>query len=121
MPQVHITLGPGVQNKLGMELINKIGSALMLDVEREFGIQGKKDVAFTVIEAIATEGEADIQVEVRYTVGKDEYDWGTPFNPSEEDQFNLITSIFGTLHDLFGDHFTTSVWCKPYPRSLFKM
>lgn len=121
MPQVHITLGLGVEDDLGIELIKEMGETLILIVEQFFKIEGKNDVAFTAISAIATKNEAPIQVEIRYTAGKDEYEWGKPFDPSEGDQLLLANRIIYANKHLTTGKFKTSVWCKSHHKSVFKM
>lgn len=120
MPQVHITLAPGVLDVLGLEILTEVGETLVKIIEQFFGIEGKKDGAFTAIEALATYNEAPIQVEVRSTVGKDEYKKGRPFDPSERDQEILAGKVLETIRNLTEDRFKASFWFKGYHKSVFK-
>lgn len=125
MPQVYIILGPNVLKNLGNELVNAIGFRVMADVEDAFHIREEQDVALTIIEAVSIFGDTDIQIEIRYTAGEDEYGRGEPFNPSKKDQDSLITLVTNTLANTLREHikgrnFSASVWCKPYYHSIYK-
>ena len=120
MPQVYMILAPGVKNDLGIGLIREMGTALIKLVEQMLGIEGKEDVAFTAVEAIVTKNEAPIQIEIRYTAGKDEYGRGKPFDPSEGRQKFLAKHIVEAIKTLISGKFKCSVWFKPYHKSVFE-
>ncbi len=126
MPQIYVILGPGTQALYTETEAADLGRRLIPLVEKAFGIEGHKDVAFTAVRAMETDGEADVQVEIRYTVGRDEYGGGRPFNPTMRQQEKLSALIaeefrvFLEAHGLRADD-TLSVWCKPYRGSFFKM
>lgn len=93
-------------------------------VEDVFDIKGLDDVAFTACEpAFCTKGEADVQIEIRYTAGQDEYNRGKPFNPSLKEQQLLAERIHEVFDKFLGGHrlphLSLSVWCKPYYNSDF--
>ncbi len=113
-------LGSQVVKRLDHEIINEIGTTLISLVEQFFKIEGRNDVAFTAVSAIATINEAPIQVEIRYTAGRDEYGQGKPFDPSEEEQELLASLIMGVVQGLTLGKYKVSVWCKPYHNSVFK-
>ena len=75
--------------------------------------------------------EANVQIEVGYTAGEDEYKQGKPFDPTMPEQekvTNLINEAFTKF--LNGNnsmvklkklpHLSLSVWCQPYRKSAFK-
>lgn len=133
MPQVYMILGPDVKGRLisgniHMGEIRDLGKSFMDAVEKAFGIEGKNDVAFTAVSAECTEGEADFQVEIRYTGGEDEYGVGEPFDPTSEQQETLSDLLWekfnkwimgGGQFGGFNLNWTLSVWHKPFYKSHF--
>lgn len=124
MPQVYVILGPEVNVSLQngtyylsfQDTLNQIIKA----TERIFEVPHiENDVAITVVNSIFTINEAEIQVEVRYTAGKDEYKKGKPFNPSENQQIKLAQQISKFMRKAFMNRYTVSVWIKPYYKSVF--
>ena len=63
--------------------------------------------------------EANIQIEIRYTVGKDEYDQGKFFDPSMRKKKELAAFIMSLAKDFFSKDITVSVWVKPIRESVF--
>ncbi len=132
MPQIYMIIGS--YNFQGMYIPKKVlartcfellASQLIEAVEEVFGIKGLDDVAFTACEpAFYTKGEADVQIEIRYTAGKDEYKRGKPFEPLEEEQDLLaerIRMVFGRFLEGYKlPQLSLSVWCKPFYNSSFK-
>jgi len=126
MPQIYLILGPGIQALCTESEVLDLGKRLIPIVEGVFGIGGTNDTAFTAVKAVETIDEADFQVEVRYTVGTDEYGWGKPFNPPLIQQKKLavlIATEFRMFLEANGlsDDYTLSVWCKPHRGGFFKM
>ena len=123
MPQVFMTVGPELHEKFPKEtvrtLLDIVGQKLIAGVEEVFGIQGKHDVAFTAVKALLVINEAPIQVEIKYTVGEDEYGRGEPFDPSAE-QRELLAAKVKKLMDFTLPNFPASVWIRPQRESLFK-
>lgn len=123
MPQIYMIIGLGKEAVLSEDL-DSLKVALVRTVEKEFGLEGWDDVAFTAVRAINTHNEKDVQIEIRYTAGKDEYNQGGPFDPPVEKQEKLGEAIhslfisFLAAHGLV--HLSLSVWCKPYYNSAFK-
>ena len=108
-----------------MDKISLLEPKLTLAVEKWFDLTGEDDVAFTIPEPVLyTKGEAEIQIEIRYTAGEDEYNRGRPFNPSLREQEGLSDQIRRIFIDFFADHslgiLSLSVWCKPYYHGTFK-
>jgi hypothetical protein len=125
MPQVYIVLGPGTLGLFAEDEVSALGERLMPVVEKGFGIQKEKDAAFTAVRAVATSGEADVQVEIRYTAGRDEYGRGRPFNPSLKVQKKLAGLIEKEFRAFLKDRglraYSLSVWCQPHFGGFFKM
>ena len=86
MPQIYIIPSNKLIGKIGaIEL--RLAPNLILAVEKAFGIEGKNDTAVTCASRPEfVVGEADLQIEVRYTAGEDEYGWGRPFDPTRAEQ-----------------------------------
>ena len=129
MPQIYMILSPKAQQVKGFTdtemVIGGLAGCLVWVIEDILGIQGKKDVAFTAVPALYTNGEADVQIEIRYTAGEDEYDQGEPFDPSLATQNRLIDhikrSFCAYLDRIKLPKLSVSVWCKPYYKSRFKI
>lgn len=129
MPQIYVILDSYLAKTFRPgEALDVFIQSLPRVVERHFDIEGRNDndIAITIIQALKTVGEANIQIEIRYTAGSDEYGTGEIFDPSSARQIALIEGI----HKLFKNHpgfgfnapaLTLSVWCKPYRGGEFKM
>jgi hypothetical protein len=122
MPQVYVILGPSAgaitEGSSGL-LFATMLEVIKKSVEVIFEVPVKDDVAVTVVRSVFTINEADIQFEVRYTAGKDEYKKGRLFDPTEQQQKKLAKKILKTTNKCFGDRFVASVWIKPYYKSVF--
>lgn len=121
MPQVFIMIRPRVQNReeLQGEKLEALGQALMADVERTWP-ETREDVALSVVSLVYAFKEADVQVEVRYTAGEDEYGTGKIFDPSKEEKERLVAAMTKTLTDaLSGCADSVSVWPIPIRDSVF--
>lgn len=75
--------------------IGDLGRALISDVENVYNLESESDVVFTVLNVCYVIDEADVQVEIRYTAGEDEYEVGDKFNDSykkvkDQDGYELI-------------------------------
>jgi hypothetical protein len=127
MPQIYM-----ITNRRAFETlrgnIGRLASELIKIVENGFGLGGLNDVAFTAPAYIYyAKGEKDIQVEIRYTAGEDEYNRGSPFDPSLAEQKKLTEDILfffdtflsGPSIDKNKPKLSVSVWCKPYYNSVF--
>ena len=123
MPQVFMMVGPKLHERFPKEtlytLLNVIGQKLIGVVDEVFGIQGKHDVAFTAVKALHVINEAPVQIEIKYTVGEDEYGRGEPFDPPAEQKELLATKV-KALMDLNLPAFPASVWIRPQRESVFK-
>ena len=124
MPQIHMTLTSHAHGVLASKL-RSLALKLVSTVEKAWRLEGFSDVAFTALPpALFVLGENDIQIEIRYTAGEDEYDRGEPFDPSSEEQGRLAKQIRQVFLDFFSNHnlecLSLSVWCKPYYHSVFE-
>lgn len=124
MPQVFIIVSPQVSGFISDGELTTLGKRLVTVVEEQFGIADKKDVSFTCIRAVAERGEANIQVDVRYTAGTDEYGWGMEFDPDREVLEKLADAIGATfglfLNEMGLSPLSLSVWPQPVYNSVFK-
>ena len=121
MPQILLMVAPGVRNEI-VSKISKLGLALIADVEKVFDIQGEDDVAFSVLNLAYVIGEADVQVEIRYTVGADEYHKGEPFEPSKQDTKRLVETMSDTLRRILDEIVeSASIWIIPVRESEFSV
>jgi len=120
MPQVFMILDPSVWLIISEEKLEDLNQSLIRVTERVFGLEGKKDGACTVVKAETTINEAQIQVEVRYTAGEDEYHTGTPFDPPKKVQEQLADELISEVRHQFEKKFTVSAWIKPHYGSVFK-
>lgn len=120
MPQVFVLIAPEAQEELYGKKLRELGRALMNITERIFIIEGENDVSFTAVNAVCTIEEASVQVEIRHTVGEDEYDRGEPFEPSREQMDTLSTAIFQEMEKYLSSRLCTSVWIRPLRDSVFR-
>ena len=125
MPQVYVIVTTYAEDVLKKN-ISQLSSGLICTVEKEFDLEGEGDVALTIpAPVLYIKGEADVQIEIRYTAGEDEYNRGKPFDPSLKEQANLAERIKKTFRNFSLRHGLTllavSVWCKPYYKSAFRM
>ena len=124
MPQIYILMDSETARILRRRQLEELAPYLVGAVEDAFDLRGLDDVAITVsAPLIFTKGELDVQIEVRYTAGEDEYDRGVPFDPTLEEQKQLcerVRDAFWTfLHRNGIPKMTVSVWCKPFRGSAF--
>lgn len=118
MPQIFVMLSPKAQPVVNAAMCSKI-DRLLTDTVAELWEVPRDDIAFSVAHLTYTRGEADVQIEYRYTAGKDEYDRGQPFDPSEGKQKLLVdATLAGTIW--LNEHgLTCSAWTKPFYKSEF--
>ena len=121
MPQILLMVAPGVRNEVMLK-ISKLELALIADVEKAFDIQEKDDVAFSVLNLDYVVREADVLVEIRYTVGEDEYQQGKPFDPSKQDRKRLVEIMTDSLRIILnGIVKSVSIWIIPIRESEFSV
>ena len=118
MPQIYAIIGPDYVNKIIPELkiLDRAFSKAIVDV---LGEEVKEDVVFTAVSAVYTRGEADLQIEIRLTTGRDEYNTGHIFNPTQEDWKNISERFANIARKLPIRSF--SVWPKPYREAEFML
>ena len=126
MPQIYAILDPHLaDNYCKGDGLDVFFQTLKPVIEKRFGIEGADDIAITVVSAVRTVGEANVQIEIRYTAGTDEYKKGRPFDPSLKTQEDLIEDIHQSYLSYrrqrpASQALKISVWCKPYYNSAFK-
>lgn len=120
MPQIFVIVAPGAEKKIREGGLSAFEQNVADATEKIFGIEGENDVAVTRVMATRTLNEADIQVEVRYTAGEDEYDRGEPFDPPKEKRDELAGLIIGMASIVFPEGVEVSAWIKPFRDSVFK-
>jgi len=122
MPQVFMIVAPKVQPLFTESVFHELSGVLIGTVEGVFGLVGKEDVTFTAVPAMYVQGDADVQVEIRFTAGKDEYGRGEPFEPTEEQMEVLANAICVVLGTRAPEGVTSvSVWVIPYYGTVFRM
>jgi len=122
MPQIVTIVAPGAEEKLPKGALDDFEKKVVELTEMIFGIKGENDVAITRLNATKTVNEADLQFEVRYTTGEDEYDRGEIFDPTVGQRKELSDMIISTARIvlLAGDNVEVSAWVKPIYGSRFK-
>ncbi len=122
MPQIFVILGERAQI-LTDEQLDDLMHRFTDTIERVFEIKGKKDVAYTIINARKTGDEKDLQLEYRYTAGTREYSKRRVFNPSTRRQALLIEQTKEDFARFLRDHdllLSISVWTKPFRGGKFE-
>lgn len=76
-----------------------------LDIPKE-----KNDVGITVVPVLFTRNEANFQVEVQYTYGKDEYGTGYIFDPTEQCKKFTMFMILATIRPYTNWLVKSSAW-----------
>jgi hypothetical protein len=126
MPQIFVMLSPYAQQQLNDKkevglFLEELGTTVGAIVVKTWKVP-MRDVVMSAINLVYSGGEADVQIEIRYTAGEDEYNIGSPFDPSIAEQQSLIVAILtAVVKREFGHGLTFSVWCKPYRDSKFEM
>ena len=120
MPQIFTIIAPSVRSMFSEDVLNQLGPELIATTERVYGLEGKEDVTFTAIHAACVIGDADVQIEIRYTVGKGEYEPGVVFKPSRKQMHTLASALTETLKvstSVRGR--SLSIWVIPYEGTVF--
>ncbi len=122
MPQIYIMLSPHAQDRLGNKADQFLGE--VDHVATKYVVLLWKvpphDVACSGVNLIYTRNEADVQIEIRYTVGADIYKQGEVFDPMIDMQSELIDRIMEDVTPILAEYqIICSVWCKPHANSKF--
>ncbi len=124
MPQIFVMLSPHAQDRFGADMENRleeIDSVVTSLVISHWPVPAE-DVACSALNLSYTRNEADIQIELRYTAGQNEYESAQTFDPSIEQQIKLINEIQQAVGRLLEkDQMICSAWTKPYYTSKFIM
>jgi len=116
MPQVLLMVKPDVIQGRDLEALGQI---LITGVERTWP-ETKGDVTFSILFLACTIGEADVQVEVRYTAGGEEYIEGEVFDPSYERKGQLVDALLLGLRSMLPPNTSFTVWVMPVKESVFR-
>jgi hypothetical protein len=123
MPQIFIMFSPVAQRHLARSIgqtASTIKSVVTPIIMTEWGVP-EDDIACSAMNLIFVDGEADIQIEIGYTVIDHEYVKGQPFEPLPEAQMRVVNRALNTLKDLVRpSELSLSCWTRP-GRGLFKM
>lgn len=123
MPDILIILGKKAHG-LTDEQLDKLEQRITKVIEKVFEIEGRHDVAFTCINARYTKREADIQFDIDFSTGEDEYGKGEIFDPPMETKKLLIERIREVFAAFIKDQKLSligSVWVRPFSGSIFQM
>lgn len=124
MPQMVFMLSPKAQAVLksnAQEVMGQLDKFLAPLITMIWGVP-EWDIACSAMNLTYTRDEADVQIEVRYTAGADEYQTGAPFDPPPEQREELMTAMQKRATMLLRDwKLTSSIWPKPFRGSGFKM
>ncbi|MBU2068175.1 hypothetical protein KKE13_01170 [Patescibacteria group bacterium] len=123
MLQIFATLGFETSALFTDGQVWALGKKLIPLVETYFNISAKNDGSFTAIRALTTEKEAAVQIEVRYLAGRDKYEWGRPFDPTEKEQRAVAKSIERASLAFFKEKglpkYSLSIWINPSYKGIF--
>jgi hypothetical protein len=123
MPQIMVLVSPEAAEEVMKRTdLKTVGAVLIRIVESVFKIPSEKnDVGFDVKLLEYTINEADIQLEISYTVGKDEYVPGEIFDPSDEVKKALIERMKDFLQETFEERIkNASIFLLPHREGMFE-
>ena len=136
MPQIYLKFAPRVRDLATESLIKTLDVALTLAVMEVWKVP-QHDITVSAEHLIYARSEADVQIEIRYTAGEYEYDWGEPFDPTREEQESIAVRMQGVAQEIMGEsyaerelakgektlvippQFSVSVWTKPSYKGFF--
>jgi hypothetical protein len=116
-------LSPQAQERLGDkvgEFLENADRAVTILVTSLWSVP-PKDIVCSAVNLAYTRNEADVQIEVRYTVGLGIYKTNYVFDPNAEEQNTLVKGILRDIGEMFLDEMICSVWIKPHSNSAFEI
>lgn len=123
MPQIFMMLSPNAQRQLSedaSDFFKEVAFTIGMLINQEWSVP-TDDIACSVVNLVYTANEADVQIELRYTVGESIYREGELFNPPTSMQASLIESMITNIAPIFARHqLLYSVWCKPFANSWYE-
>jgi hypothetical protein len=123
MPQIFMMLSPNAQKRLPedpSEFFKEVATTVGILISQEWSVP-TDDIACSVVNLVYTANEADVQIELRYTVGEGLYHEGEMFDPPISMQASLIESMIANIASIFTRHqLLYSVWCKPFTNSRYE-
>jgi hypothetical protein len=123
MLQIFLITAQPLSSKRAQGILKEIDGRITDIIQKKWKVP-ENDIAFSAVQLAYARGGADVQIEIRYTAGTDEYDRGSAFDPSEEEQTDLCIFIAIFVKAIFDReklNLTVSAWCKPFRGSVFKM
>jgi len=124
MPQIYIMLSPHAQDRLGNKADQFLGEIDHMATKYVASLWEvpPHDVACSGVNLAYTRNEADVQIELRYTVGTDIYKPGVVFDPTIDMQSEIIKRIMEDLEPILAENqMICSMWCKPHTNSKFEI
>ena len=120
MPQIYVMIAPKVKGVVVPKL-DELDRLITNAVVDAFGRDVAGDVSCTAVETLYVRDDGDVQIEIRYTAGGDEYRTGRMFDPGQEQMDFLVRLINGAMETLFsGTSMNTySVWIIPFRGTVF--
>jgi hypothetical protein len=109
-----------LRDKVG-EFLEKADRAVTILVISLWSVP-PKDIACSAVNLAYTRNEADVQIEVRHTVGLGIYRSTEVFDPTVEMQIALVKEINARVGGMLFEHqMICSAWTKPYSNSTFEV
>lgn len=111
MPQVFVILAPGAREKV-QDALPRLDEAATKVVKNAF----ERKVSFTAIEAAYVQDDADVQIEIRFSVSSE-------FNPSLEEKNAVILAIEAVAEPILASCGVKdfSVWVMPVAGGRFDL
>lgn len=125
MPQIYIKVSPVAVRTIGgamSDVLPSIDKIVTEAIMTEWGVPDD-DIACSAETLLYVRGDAEVQIEIRYTAGDLEYKRAKAFDPSLGSQKGLVEKVMTQVGLLLQGHgsLSCSAWTKPYMKSVFKM
>ena len=122
MPQIFVMISPKIKLLVDQAIFQEFDKKITELIVAQWNIP-ESDIAFSAEFLSHTRGEADIQVEIRYTDGTDKCRRDRLFNLSKRKQIYLSGVIIKVVKGIVKkktDYFpSVSVWIKPFYKGVF--
>ena len=120
MLKIFVILSPETRKKFKINNIVDLRKRVIPIVKETFG----KKPTFTAIYGIETYGEAEVQVEIRYTVDDNETWWdpSSKLRKKRKEMTDKIREEFNSFrHFSKLDDYRVSIQCRPCPGSSYEL
>lgn len=124
MPQIIIMLSPHTQDRLGSNKEALFSRIDVIATRHLFSLWKitPHDIACSGVCLAYTRNEADVQIELRYTVHEGRHKQGEVFNPTLDMQSEISDRIMADVAPILAEYqLICSLWCKPHANSKFTM